>query len=151
MHLVSGRGHSRLRTVGLCASLATSSSAPPLAQSKESSRQKLQTSSNCSDMKSASTESTELSCPEICILCIFNLRSQNIFLVEQQGWLWHGRLSSSDGLCFGDNISKRADQDRYASFSACSSRMLLGGSPRQEDRRRALPHKTCLPREGFEN
>ena len=43
--------------LGLCASLATSSSAPPLALSKESSGQKLQTSSNCSDMKSASTES----------------------------------------------------------------------------------------------
>lgn len=56
-------------------------------------------------------------------------------------------MAISDGLCFGDNISKQADQDLSTS---CSSRMPLSRSPRQEDGR-ALPHKTSLPWEGFGN
>lgn len=39
--------------------------------------------------------------------------------------------SEDKSLCFGDRISKWADQDRYKEFSACSCRMLLHRSLRQ--------------------
>lgn len=72
------------------------------------------------------------------------------FLLPSEAW----DLPSSEdkSCCFGDSISKWADQSRYTEFSACSCRMLLHRSLRQRIESLWRVFLTELPLcEGLEN